>query len=68
MAYGPGTKPGSAKGLEYVPAEQDGAIQGGVSRLFIYLVFIYLFISQANHSQYYRAQITDLVCLFDQCE
>lgn len=32
MAYGPGTKPGSAKGLEYVPAEQDGAIQGGANQ------------------------------------
>ena len=31
MAYGAGTKPGSAMDLEYVPAEQDGAIQGGMN-------------------------------------
>jgi alpha-L-fucosidase len=31
MAYGAGTKPGGATGLEYVPAEQDGAIQSGMN-------------------------------------
>ena len=31
MAYGAGQPAGSAVGLEYVPAEQDGAIQGGTN-------------------------------------
>ena len=31
MAYGAGQPAGSVAGLEYVPAEQDGAIQGGTN-------------------------------------